>query len=143
MTRTPRRLLFACNMNSVRSPMAEALARQLVGEDWVVESCGVYAGILDPFVARVLEEIDVPVPTRDPQTFSKMDLDKWDLVVALTPEAAAEARRLGGRVEFWETANPTDIRGNDEVMMDAYRATRDQLSARIRQAFGAPRAADD
>lgn len=131
-----RSILFACNMNSIRSPMAEALAKALLGEDVQVESCGVYEGILDPFVARVLEEEGLPIPERDPQTFAKVDVQRFDRVVALTPEAAAEARRLGGAVEFWETENPTDIRGDEATMMAAYRSAYESLKQRIQGLTG-------
>ena len=131
-----RSILFACTMNSVRSPMAEALARRALGEGVEVVSCGVYEGILDPFVAEVLAEDGLPVPTRAPQDFGHVKPERFDLVVALTPEAAAEARSLGARTEFWDTANPTDTRGDREAMLAAYRAVRDQLGARIEDRFG-------
>ena len=131
------RILFACNMNSVRSPMAEALAREMLGPDIHVESCGVYEGILDPYVARVLDEAGIPVPSRDPQSFGRLDVNGFDVVVALTSKAAAEARKLGANVEFWDTANPTDIRDGEEQMLKAYRACRDELKAKIDERFGA------
>ncbi|MEM9233671.1 MAG: low molecular weight phosphatase family protein [Pseudomonadota bacterium] len=132
----PKAILFACNMNSVRSPMAEALAKTLLGPGAHVESCGVYEGILDPFVARVLEEEGIPIPHRDPQTFAKVDVSQFDHVVALTPEAAAEARRAGAQVTFWETPNPTDIRGPEIEMLAAYRTCRNGLRAKIAEEFG-------
>ncbi len=130
-----RAILFACNMNSVRSPMAEALARKLLRDRVRVDSCGVYEGILDPFAAEVLREADIPVPSRDPQDFSKVKTESYDLVIALTPEAAAEARRHDVRVEFWDTENPTNVRGSREAVLEAYRAVRDELDARIRARF--------
>jgi len=136
MSDAKKSVLFACNMNSVRSPMAEALARKALGDSWEVQSCGVYAGILDPFVPQIVAEVGAEVPNREPQTFSRVDIGQFDIVIALTPEAAAEARRLGARVEFWETPNPTDIRGDDAAMFQAYRDTRDFLDARIRKDFG-------
>lgn len=132
-----RSVLFVCNMNSVRSPMAEALARRALGEGVRVESCGVHEGILDPFAAEVLEEAGVPRPERAPQDFAHVNADDFDVVVALTGEAAGEARRAGAAPEFWDTANPTETRGNREAVLDAYRAVRDELDAKIRARFGA------
>ena len=131
-----RSILFACNMNSVRSPMAEALAASALGPRVRVESCGVYAGLLDPFAAQVLTEAGLAAPEREPREFAGVRPEAFDLVVALTPEAAAEARRLGARVEFWDTENPTETRGSREDLLAAYRAVRDQLAARIRARFG-------
>ncbi len=130
-----RSILFACNMNSVRSPMAEAIAKQLLGEDIRVDSCGVYEGIEDPFVAMVLKEKDIPAPAHTPQDFGQVNLADYDLVIALTAKAAGEARRLGAKVEFWETPNPTDVRGPEAALMDAYRAARDGLTQKITEHF--------
>lgn len=129
-------ILFACNMNSVRSPMAEALAKSILGPDWRVESCGVYQGILDPFVPRVLQEAGVQPLSHPPQTFAKVKAEEFDHVVALTAEAAAEARRVGARVTFWDTPNPTEVRGSDLDILAAYRSCRDNLKAKIEKAFG-------
>ena len=135
MGKATRSILFACNMNSVRSPIAEALARRLLGPGTRVESCGVYEGMLDPFVAEVLLENDLPIPQRPPQTFADVHLAEFDRVIALSPEAAAEARRLSGNVSYWEIDNPTDIRGGDEELRRAYRLCRDCLAERINSEF--------
>ena len=116
--------------------MAEALAKRLLGPDVTVDSCGVYEGILDPVAAAVLKEEDIPIPTRQPQDFGKVQADRYDVVIALTPEAAAEARRQGGKVEFWSIENPTSVRGSEEEMMAAYRRTRDEIAQRIEERFG-------
>ena len=47
--RNPQAVLFACGQNSVRSPMAEALAKRHVPGSFVA-SAGVRAGSRDPFV---------------------------------------------------------------------------------------------
>jgi protein-tyrosine-phosphatase len=130
-----RSILFACNMNSVRSPMAEALARRHLSARMEVASCGVHEGIIDPFAAEVLEEVGVPRPDRQPRDFGRVRLQDYDVIVALTPEAAAEARRLGAKPEFWETENPTSVRGDREEVLEAYRAVRDELAARIKARF--------
>ena len=133
--RAVRTVLFACNMNSVRSPMAEALARHLLGEGIAVESCGVFEGQLDPFAREVLEEIGVAPPTRPSRSFAGVDPTAFDLVVALTGEAAGEARRGGAEPEFWETENPSETRGDRDDLLEAYRRVRDQLKARIEARF--------
>ncbi|MBB4659022.1 protein-tyrosine-phosphatase [Parvularcula dongshanensis] len=126
----PRSILFACNSNSVRSPMAEALARlRLPGVR--IESCGVSAGVLDPYAAKVLAERGVGDPPRAPRNFGDVRARDFDLVVALTPEAAAEARREGAEVEFWEAENPSETIGTEEEVLAAYRRVRDRLDERI------------
>ena len=59
----PKAVLFACNMNAVRSPMAEAILSYLAGRRIYVESAGVRAGELDPFAITVMEEIGIDLWT--------------------------------------------------------------------------------
>ncbi len=132
-----KKVLFVCNMNSVRSPMAAAILANEPGARTLVDSAGVYEGGADPFVASVLDEIGVSLGDYEPKALSDIDVSRFDLVVALTPEAAAEARRLvpANRIEFWPIDNPSDVRGGDDALFSAYRAVRDELAARIRARF--------
>ena len=65
----------------------------------------------------------------------------YDLIVTLAPEAHHQAleltHRLAVEVEYWPMADPTAIEGNREQRLDAYRAVRDQLTARIKTRFAA------
>lgn len=133
----PRSILFACNMNSVRSPMAAALLRDMAGSRASIDSAGVYEGGIDPFIERVLDEIGVSLLGHEPKTMRGLDLGGFDLVIALTPEAAAEARRYlpRERIEFWDVENPSDAPGGREEIVEAYRRVRDKLKARLVQRF--------
>ncbi len=130
-------VLFACNMNSVRSPMAAALLRRAAADRLRVDSAGVYEGGLDPFVEIVMEEISVPLEGHEPKALSDVDLSKIDVVVALTPEAAVEARRFMPResIEFWDIDNPSDERGGRDIILESYRRVRDELDARLKKRF--------
>ncbi|MFN3959624.1 MAG: low molecular weight phosphatase family protein [Parvularculaceae bacterium] len=134
-----KKVLFVCNLNSVRSPMAAAILASGRASEVIVDSAGVYEGGADPFVAKVLEEIGVPLGDYEPKALSDVDVSRFDLVIALTPEAAAETRRLlpASRIEFWPTDNPSDVRGGDDALFSAYRSVRDELAARIRARFPA------
>lgn len=134
-----KRVLFVCNLNSVRSPMAAAILAREGAPALVVDSAGVYEGGADPFIGQVLEEIGVSLGDYEPKALSDVDVTRFDVVIALTPEAAAEARRLlpASRIEFWPTDNPSDVRGGDDALLGAYRAVRDELRSRIRARFPA------
>jgi protein-tyrosine-phosphatase len=130
-------VLFACNMNSVRSPMAAALLRLQAGDKLKVDSAGVYEGGLDPFVEIVMSELGVAMHDHEPKTLNDVDMSKFDIVIALTPEAAAEARRHLPReaIEFWDTENPSEERGGREAIIAAYRGVRDNLNEKLRKRF--------
>lgn len=130
-------ILFACNMNSVRSPMAAALLRLYGKRGLKVDSAGVYEGGLDPFVEMVMKELGVSMEGHEPKALSQVDLSDFDTVVALTPEAAVEARRYRPResIEFWDIENPSEERGGRDAILDAYRRVREALAKRLRERF--------
>jgi protein-tyrosine-phosphatase len=139
----PQAVLFACGLNSVRSPMAAALFQHLFGHSAYAGSAGVRKGELDPFAVAAMEEIGLDIASHRPATFEELDdLEglNFDLIVTLSPEAHHKAldltRTLALEVEYWPTADPTIVEGNREQRLDAYREVRDQLMRRIRQRFG-------
>ena len=142
----PQAVLFACGMNTVRSPMAAALFQQLFGRTIHVGSAGVQKGEPDPFAAAVMAEIGIDISRHKPITFEELeDLEglNFDLIITLSPEAHHRALELTRTssvdVEYWPTADPTGIEGSREQRLEAYREVRDQLLQHLRQRFSAPR----
>jgi protein-tyrosine-phosphatase len=142
----PLAVLFACGLNSVRSPIAAGLFAQMFGRAVYVGSAGVRKGELDQFAVAVMAEIGVDISRHKPVTFE--ELDEWeglnfDLIITLSPEAhhrALELTRVSAvDVEYWPTPDPTDAEGSREQRLDAYRAVRDQLLSRLRQRFAVRR----
>jgi protein-tyrosine-phosphatase len=130
-------VLFVCNLNSVRSPMAAALLRAAAGPRIRVDSAGVYEGGPDPFIETVLGEVGASLKDHEPKPVSAIDLAGFDLLIALTPEAAAELRRAAPRekIEFWDTENPSEARGGRDAALAAYRSVRDELARRLAARF--------
>ena len=139
----PRAVLFVCAFNSVRSPMAAGLFKQMLGRAIYVASAGVRKDELDPFAVAALDEVGVDIAKHRPMTFE--ELDDWeglnfDLIVTLSPEAHHKAleltRTIAADVEYWPTSDPTPTEGSRQQRLDAYRAVRDQLTERIKSRFG-------
>src|SRR5215470_10244629 len=146
----PQAVLFACGLNSVRSPMAAAIFRHLFGRTSYTGSAGVRSGELDPFAVAVMDEIGLDIARHRPKTFE--ELEDWeglnfDLIVTLSPEAHHRAleltRVLALAVEYWPTVDPTAVEGSREQRLDAYRQVRDDLRRRISTRFITPRAGSD
>jgi protein-tyrosine-phosphatase len=137
-----RAVLFACAHNAVRSPMAAALLRRFAGNTVYTASAGVRPGELDPFAVAVMAEIGIDISAHRPKTFEDLeDLEglSFDLIVTLSPEAHHKAialtHRIVAEVEYWPTIDATAVEGNRGQRLDAYRAVRDELTARIRARF--------
>ena len=146
----PLAVLFACGLNSVRSPIAAGLFAQMFGRTVYVGSAGVRKGELDPFAVAAMTEIGVDISRHKPITFEELeDLEglNFDLIVTLSPEAhhrALELTRMSAvDVEYWPTADPTDTEGSREQRLGAYRDVRDQLLNRIRERFAGPRSVNE
>ncbi len=120
--------------------MAEALARQLFGRKVHFESAGVRPGERDPFVTAVMEEVGLDLSKHRPQTFEDLEDESFDLIITLSPEAHHRAleftRTMAVDVVYWPTADPTATEGTRATVLDAYRAVRNGLLARIRQSSG-------
>jgi len=143
--RRPQAVLFACGLNTVRSPMAEGMFRHLFGTTAYVASAGVRKGELDPFAVAAMDEIGLDIKKHKPKTFE--ELEDWeglnfDVIISLSPEAHHRALELtrvfAVDVEYWPTPDPTDSSGNREQRLEAYRGVRDQLLARIKKRFAPP-----
>jgi protein-tyrosine-phosphatase len=138
----PQAVLFACGLNSVRSPIAAALLKQMLGASLYIGSAGVRKGDRDAFAAAAMEEIGIDISAHRPMTFEELDdLEglNFDLIITLAPEAHHKAleltRTLAVEVEYWPTADPTAVEGSREQRLEAYRAVRDELERRIRARF--------
>jgi protein-tyrosine-phosphatase len=143
MPSRPQAVLFACGLNSVRSPIAAGLFRELFGKTVYVGSAGVQRGELDPFAVAVMAELGIDISRHKPHTFEELDeLEglNFDLIVTLSPPAHHKAleltRTLAAEVEYWPTHDATAAEGSREQRLDAYREVRDDLMTRIRERFG-------
>jgi protein-tyrosine-phosphatase len=139
----PGAVLFACNFNRVRSPMAAGLMRRLYGMRVYVDSCGLRPeDEIDPFVLQVMDEAGADLSGHQAKSFEDLADGSFDVVVTLTPEAHERAadysRGRSVEVEYWQTGDPTTAEGSREARLQAYRDVRDQLKAYIVGRFGEP-----
>lgn len=143
MAGRPRSILFACKTNSVRSPIAAALARRMLPDTYVA-SAGVFRGEPDPFAVAAMEEIGLDLSVHRPLAFEDLEDGFFDLMVTLAPEAHHRAMELtrndAVEVEYWPTADATAVSGNREQRLAAYREVREGLTKRIRERFLGARA---
>lgn len=136
-------VLFVCNMNAIRSPMALGLMRRRFGARYWLQSCGVRPGLgVDPLAVEVMDEIGVDLSGHRPQSFADLEDTSFDLIITLAPEAHHRAleftRLLAIDVEYWPCLDPTVIEGSREQRLAEYRAVRDGLDRRIAMRFERP-----
>jgi protein-tyrosine-phosphatase len=133
----PQSVLFACTLNTVRSPMAEAIARHYFGREIYFASAGIKRGEPDPFAIAAMEEIGVDMSRHKPHTFEDLEDSNFDLIVTLSPEAHHKAleftRAMAVDVVYWPTPDATAAQGSREAILSAYRDVRDRLTSRVKE----------
>ncbi len=138
----PGAVLFCCTLNSVRSPMAEAMLKHLHGNRIYVDSVGVRRGPLDSFAVTVMDEIGIDLTRHRVKSFDDLEDSYFDLVISLSPDAQHRAvemtRTMACELLYWNTFDPTSVRGSRQSRLDAYRQVRDHLMARILERFPPP-----
>ena len=146
--RFPQSVLFCCDHNAVRSPMAEGLMKRLHGHRAYVQSAGVHNDLeIDGFAVAVCAEIGIELARHRSRSFDEMvqlgdDLGAFDLIVALSPASQRQALDLTRHahidVEYWPIMDPTGLGETREAKLAAYRQTREQIRARMLERFGPP-----
>ncbi|TGN68259.1 low molecular weight phosphatase family protein [Paracoccus liaowanqingii] len=150
----PSSVLFCCDHNAIRSPMAEGMMKKFHGRAAYVQSAGVKSDMeVDGFAIAVCDEIGVHLANHRSRSFDQMrdwgdDLGQFDLIVALSPASQRMAlemtRHAHLEVEYWPIMDPTGLAEGREARLAAYRQTRDQIEARMLDRFGPPtRQGDD
>jgi arsenate reductase len=143
-------VLYCCDHNAVRSPMAEGLMKKFYGHRAYVQSAGVRNDMeIDGFAVAVCREWGIELARHRSRSFEEMqawgdDLGQFDLVVALSPASQRHAleftRFYHLDVEYWPILDPTGIGETREARLAAYRLARDQIRDRMFQRFGPPSA---
>ena len=122
--------------------------KKFYGHRAYVQSAGVKSDLeIDGFAIAVCHEIGVELARHRSRSFDQMqewgdDLSSFDLIVALSPAAQRRALDLTRvnhlEVVFWQILDPSGLGEGREDKLQSYRSTRDQISERMIDRFGAP-----
>ena len=133
-------ILFACNINAVRSAMAEAMVKHAFSGKIFVDSCGVLPGIQDGFATAVMDEIGLDMSAHEPKSFDDLDSGFYDVIISFSPEAHDAARKLTQNMDcetlYWPVDNLANLTGSREEMLRAYRQVRNDISRKLSLYFG-------
>lgn len=148
MGELPQSVLFCCDHNAVRSPMAEGMMKKFYGHTAYVQSAGVHNDMeIDGFSVAVCGELGIELERHRSRSFDEMqewgdDLGGFDLVVALSPASQRRALELTRYyhldVEYWPILDPTGLGETREDKLASYRQARDQIKERMLARFGPP-----
>ncbi len=142
----PQSVLFCCDHNAVRSPMAEGLMKLLYGQRAYVQSAGIKHDLeIDGFAIAVCDELGVKLEQHRTRSFEEMEeggeeLSGFDLIIALSPASHQMAQELirGYHIdlEYWPIMDPTGVGTTRDQKLESYRQARDQIKANLLKRFG-------
>ena len=118
--------------------MAEAYLRKFGGDRFEVESAGLEAGHLNPYVVRALLEEGIDISGKKTQdVFALLKQGRfYNFVIAVcSKEAADRCPIFPGRAArlVWSYPDPSTFTGSDEEIMSRVREVRDAIRERVRQ----------
>jgi protein-tyrosine-phosphatase len=135
-------ILFACNINAVRSAMAEMMVKSTFPGKIFVDSCGVSPGEQDGFAISVMAEIGLDMSAHYPKSFDDLDSGFYDVIISFSPEAHAAAVELTRNMDcetlYWPVDNLAELMGSREERLQAYRRVRDDIRSKLAVYLGRP-----
>ena len=132
-------ILFVCELNSVRSVMAEGILSKRLGHKANVESCGLNPEAPNDFMITIMKEVDVDMSAHEPRGFVDVKDIDFDRIIAFTQKAKDKTEAVLGaenpEIELWDVPNPGEGSFDVRAMMNNYRAIRTHIQARIDREF--------
>ena len=129
-------VLFLCTQNSARSQLAEALLRHRAGDRYRVCSAGIEPGRVHPLTRRVLEEAGIDATGLEAKgldaVLGKENVRTAIVVCAAAAESCPRLYPFAREVLQWPLDDPARIEGSEELRLAAFRRTREELDARLR-----------
>lgn len=126
------RILIVCQGNTCRSPMAEAIARRILGVQAQIQSAGLDAADGLPATRQAvtaMEELGFDIKDHRSRSLDSLDLSSFDRIIAMTPEIADSLRDAGVSPR---RLTPLDVSDPYSGSLDTYRSTARDIERQLR-----------
>lgn len=131
----PPTVLFLCTGNSARSQMAEAILRNLAGDQFKVLSAGSEPKGIHPLTVQAMDEIGISLDGHRSKPLSEFlgnTSVKYVIFVCDRAEATCPAIwPFALQSICWPFEDPAACDGTDEERLETFRRVRDQIRERI------------
>jgi arsenate reductase len=118
--------------------MAEGLARRLAPPGYRFFSAGSEPGRLSPAAVAALAETGVDIAHHRAKGLDEVPLHEADTIVTLCAEEVCPVVPGNVRRLHWPLADPARVNGSERERLDAFRATRDRLTALLPDLWRSP-----
>ena len=127
----PVQILVICTGNAARSQMAEAFLSRIPGVE--AASAGTFPAGVHPLTVRVLAEVGIDWTSARSKPIAEMLDREWDLVLTVCDNAREACPVVPGarRTAHEGFPDPAAVGGTEDERLDAFRAVRDAIAARV------------
>ena len=142
---SPSSVLFCCDNNSIRSPIAEGLMKKQFGTSIYAQSVGVESDLeIDGFAIAVCKEIDVELSRHQVRSFDDMEklgehMIAFDVIISLSKASYHKVLQIVSdkniEIIYWPIKDPVFTSERREEKLTVYRLIRNQLQGLITEAF--------
>ena len=127
-----KRILFLCVANSGRSQMAEGIAKQLLGDQGLIQSAGSKPATVNPYSIKVLKEISIDISKHYSKSVTDIDPATVDTVITLCAEEECPVFLGNAERLHWPLPDPGKGAATDEEKLQSFREVRDEISRRLK-----------
>ena len=116
--------------------MAEAFLNRLCGDKFKAESAGITPTQINPYVARVMAEIGVPLVGHRSKSVTEFQGRTFNYVVTVCDLTREECPFFPGEIELNKSfADPSSFTGTEEEILAKVRAVRDEIKMWVDRTF--------
>lgn len=137
MVNNKKTVLYLCTHNSCRSQIAEAFLNSLYGGSYKAYSAGVEKTKVNPYAIEVMKEIGIDMSKHYSKTIENFKDENFDIVVTVCNTAKETCPFFpGNKIIHKSFSDPSEVEGNIDDILSAFRKTRDEIKNWIDTAFG-------
>ncbi len=126
--------MFVCTGNSARSQMAEALLRNLGGEECDVCSAGTNPKGLHPLTIQVMREIGIDVSDQKSKDLGQFAGETFAYVITVCDSARQQCPVFpAAHTLHWELSDPAAATGDSIAQLKAFREARDRIRVLVQR----------
>jgi arsenate reductase len=116
--------------------MAEAFLNQLCGDRFKAESAGISATQINPYVARVMTEIGIPLTGHRSKSVNEFQGRNFNYVVTVCDLTREQCPFFPGEVELNKSfPDPSSFTGTEEEILAKVRKVRDEIQEWVGNTF--------
>ncbi len=129
-------VLFVCQGNACRSPMAHGFGEAMIGVNGAVHSAGVRPIGIDDRAVEVMAEVNVDIQNLRSTPITSIQ-DAPDLVVSMDPSVTRKlpTRFQSTGVKTWSIQDPYFATGSQHEQLEVFRQVRDRIKNRVDTLF--------